>query len=445
MRFFISKRGKIRILSFTLAAFVTVFGFWTVDRQHLKVAKRQINHHYAAALDELSSGIDTLALTLEKSKYISTPAGFCTLAGEVALQSTAVESAISSLPLSGENTAGITKFVTQVGDFALALSKKTAKGESLTQKEREDLSELSSVAGKLSGNLQNVETLYNSYENWDNLISGALKGVETADIGDSFAGMEEVLSDTPSLIYDGPFSDHITEKSSLLLESAKGISLNEAREKALEILKVSSDSLERAEDESGNMPSFIFESENDSIGITKKGGYVTYFTKNRSVGKGKIDYEKAVLIAKNYVNSLGLGKFADSYYMTDEGVCTVNFALVKDNVICYTDLIKVGVALDNGEILLYEARGYIMNHKERDELSPTAQKENAIGILNSNLQVLGVATALIPSDGLEEILCFEFYCKGENDEEILVYINGETLAEERILILLKTDGGTLTK
>ena len=55
------------------------------------------------------------------------------------------------------------------------------------------------------------------------------------------------------------------------------------------------------------------------------------------------------------------------------------------------------------------------------------------------------ALTLISLNSTQEILCYEFACKGQNDEDILVYVNTDTLQEENILLLLKTDGGTLTK
>ena len=51
---------------------------------------------------------------------------------------------------------------------------------------------------------------------------------------------------------------------------------------------------------------------------------------------------------------------------------------------------------------------------------------------------------MIPSNAREPLLCYEFLCDTDQDDEILVYVNAHTLAEEELLILLKTDGGTLT-
>ena len=51
--------------------------------------------------------------------------------------------------------------------------------------------------------------------------------------------------------------------------------------------------------------------------------------------------------------------------------------------------------------------------------------------------------ALIPTPGLDEVLCWEFVCKGEDGEDVLVYISGETGMEERIYELIESDNGVL--
>ena len=51
--------------------------------------------------------------------------------------------------------------------------------------------------------------------------------------------------------------------------------------------------------------------------------------------------------------------------------------------------------------------------------------------------------AMIPTPGLDETLCWEFVCKGEDGENILVYINTETGMEDRIYELIESDQGVL--
>jgi hypothetical protein len=41
----------------------------------------------------------------------------------------------------------------------------------------------------------------------------------------------------------------------------------------------------------------------------------------------------------------------ESYYINQGGVLTINFAYMDGDFVCYPDLIKVGVAMDDGEIV----------------------------------------------------------------------------------------------
>jgi len=72
-------------------------------------------------------------------------------------------------------------------------------------------------------------------------------------------------------------------------------------------------------------------------------------------------------------------------------------------------------------------------------------KEEAAEKINPLLTVKNISVALIPSSGGGEKRCYEFVCVGEDEREVIVYINMKTLEEEQIFILLKTDGGVLVK
>ena len=60
------------------------------------------------------------------------------------------------------------------------------------------------------------------------------------------------------------------------------------------------------------------------------------------------------------------------------------------------------------------------------------------------LSVVKSSLAVIPTNSVDEKLCWEFKCKTSNDDTVLVYINSKTGDEEDILILLETDESQLT-
>ena len=108
-------------------------------------------------------------------------------------------------------------------------------------------------------------------------------------------------------------------------------------------------------------------------------------------------------------------------------------------------MIKVSVALDNGEILSVDSRGYINNHKERKIKEPKKTKQEAKAVISNYLTVLKEARrAIIPTEGENEVETYEFVCRGSNNDTVLVYINSNTLEEEQILILIESEDGILT-
>lgn len=440
------RRTMVRFISFGVAGLLTIGGCFLKQQSRFTQLERQLVHRYQSSLEELSASMDSMAMTLVKSLYTGTPAALSSLTNELVLQAGNAEAALSSLPVEQQSVSTVSKFLSQVSDYSLTLTKRVIDGGNITEDERNALTKLAGVAADLSNRLEEARLLYNDSKNWEDSIASALSGADTASgLGASLTEAEEALGDYPTLIYDGPFSDHILTQKSKLLEDAATVNIDQAKALAAAALQTEETALTHTGDEEGTMPSFVFTTQNGSVSVTKNGGYITYFRKDRAISESQMSYEDAVATAKDYLVGRELGAFRETYYFTDEGICVVNFAALAGEVICYTDLIKVGVALDTGEILFYEARGYLMNHTERTFAEPKHTAAEAEAVISPHLTVQAVDLAMIPSGGNAERYCYEFHCTGENEEELLIYINTETLTEEQILILLKTDGGTLTK
>ena len=164
---------------------------------------------------------------------------------------------------------------------------------------------------------------------------------------------------------------------------------------------------------------------------------------DRNVEVETITQEEANEIGKEFLNQRGITNMQETYYLKQEGIVTINYAYNQDGVIMYPDLIKVKVALDNGEILGMETTGYLNSHHERDVSNIKITKDKAKEKLNKTLEIQSEGLAVIPTEWQTEILCYEF--KGKvDDTEFLVYINAENGEEEDILIITNTPNGTLT-
>jgi hypothetical protein len=122
---------------------------------------------------------------------------------------------------------------------------------------------------------------------------------DAVSVTDGFKDMENLDNNYPSLIYDGPFSDHIMEKNPVMLEGEKEITEEEALRRAVKL--TGADNLRKTGDESGKMPSYVFENDVFTIAVTKNGGYYSYMLAGRRVEKQVITAGRATEIAEEYL------------------------------------------------------------------------------------------------------------------------------------------------
>ncbi len=441
----IKKRTTVRIVAFALAVIAVLSVFFYKYNMKINKLQRTVSNTLSSNFEELRSNVNNINIALEKSVYCGTAVQLSSMAAELWCESGSAKTALSQLPYGENELTTINKFLSQVGDYSLYLSKKTINGAAIQIEERDNLTKLSQIGQKIEIYLDDIGVAYNGDAGWTNEINAELNSQESGKgFGKSLEELEDTLTDYPSLIYDGPFSENRENEVAKAIEGDAEISREAARSKAAYALSVSVESITDDKDEDGNLPSFGFKANDTVISISKKGGEIVYFRKYNGTQTSKCNAEETINTAQEFLSKIGNSSFVDTYYYTDEGVCTINFAYKDGDYICYPDLIKVGVSLNNKEVVLYDARGYIMNHTERNIPTPAKTVDEARSKLSPALKVKSVSCAVIPSNKTEKN-CYEFLCSGNRNEDILVYINCENLIEEKILILLKSDGGTLTK
>lgn len=439
------KRSIIRIISLLSAAVIISLGFLVKEHKKNEAYLLQLENGYSHALSDFNSAINNINLTLSKAKYVTTPEQISTMAAKLLSEAQTSKTALIQLPLNGELTV-LNRFLSQVGNFAMSISKKLIKGEELTEQDSKNIDLLSETADKISRAVSDTQIDYNNAEYWASELEDKLDSqVDSESLSTSLEAIEEELSDFPTLVYDGPYSDHILEKEPEMIKNAELISESDAKRIAAAAVGCEEKELKNTVLTEGKIPAYRFEGNNFAVSVSRKGGYPVFLRRDRPVADTVITYEQAITKAKRYLEQVGMSGFIPTYYYANEGVCVVNFAFVDGETICYTDLVKVGVAMDNGEIALYEASGYLTNHRERTFKTPAYSENDALKLISKKLNINSIAMSLVPTDFATEVRCYEFACAAADGQEILIYINAETLKEENILILLKSDGGTLVK
>lgn len=414
-------------------------------------------NNYNLALYELVDYINDTENYLAKSTITSSSEQASETLMHIWREANLAQVYLAQLPISTNELSNTARFLNQVSDYSHSLAKKTINGENLSQEELDNLKKLHQYSQDLQNTLEQlIEDMGNGKISWKELT----KDVDTTFAqqvdnlsATSFSNIDENFGEYEGLIYDGAYSEHMesSEKKGLIGED---VTEEQARKKAIsfvgeeKVLEIKSNGLI----ENGNIVvyDFLINLKNGdknnplTISISKKGGHIVVANYNREISEEKIEIEEANEIGKNFLNNLGITDMKPTYYLKQSGSVTINYAYTQDNVTIYSDLIKLKIALDDGEVLGMETTGYLNNHTERDIKSPKISKSQAKASLNKNLEIMSEGLAIIPTEWKTEIYCYEFKGKVDNID-FLVYVNSNTGKEENILVIIDTPNGILTQ
>ncbi len=110
------------------------------------------------------------------------------------------------------------------------------------------------------------------------------------------------------------------------------------------------------------------------------------------------------------------------------GMGLYSFAYRDGDILCYPDLIQVGIGLDRGDVVRYDATAYLMNHIDARGLKSSTLGE---GTLPEGLTAVSAGYAVIPTAGGFETLVTETCCT-DTDGAAMRFYEGAA-GEQRIL------------
>ncbi len=453
-----NKKRKYTVFTISFLVLTSLCLGVYASASHARAEKFRLamTNNYQHAFDELVTAVGEMDSALQKSVYATSPELAASVCAEIFGKAMTAQMSLGVLPFSTyelEQTAG---FISRVGDYAFALSRAAASGESLTDEQRENLKALAETASVLSSNMKSLQTdMLDGVLTMDELVRSerSLDEAEETEVPSTIGGsmrlIEQEFPELPALIYDGPFSNHLTDKSPRMTEGTEFIDENAGREIAAGFLRIGHTRVYPAGESEGELPCLFYQAERSngdivSVAVTKQGGKVLSMLSAHEAGEASIETEAALKAAADFLSSRGYRGMEESYHMLQGGVLTVNFAYVKDGVVFYPDLIKVSVAMDSGEICGFEALGYISSHGERSLPEIAVSAEEALGRVPAELSVESSRVALIPTAGGEERLCHEFVCVNGEEQKYIIYVNAVSGKQEKILILLEDENGSLT-
>ena len=412
-------------------------------------------NQYNMAFYELVDYVQNVETYLAKSLISSSAEHGAETLTHVWREANLAQAYLSRLPIDSVELEKTAKFLNQVSDYSYSLSRKNINDEELTEEDLNNLEELHGYSVELENTLNQLSADINEGRiKWDELTKKGTVAFaqEVSNISkSSFSNIEENFHEYSGLIYDGAFSEHMTSNTK---KGLTGDNIDEEKAKQIAIDFIGQDRVQEissnGKSENTDIITYDFSvkvnnenEENMNISITEKGGHVLLMNYNRNVEAETISQDRANELGINFLKSKGIENMKETYFLKQDGIITINYAYTQNDVVIYPDLIKLKIALDNGEIMGIETKGYLNSHEERNIEEVKVSKETAKENLNKNLEIKSENLAIIRTEWKTEVLCWEF--KGTvDDTDFLVYINAETGKEEDILVIVDTPNGTLT-
>lgn len=441
----------LKAATILLLMVVAILGI-TIYSKHEELVRTSENN-YNMAFYQLVKYVQNVESYLSKSTISTSPQHGAETLTNVWREANLAQTYLSMLPVSSQDLANTEKFLNQVSDYSYSLSRKAIYDQNLSEEDLNNLKDLHSYSVELENTLTQLgEDLNTGRIKWQDLKQDEdiafAKQVDNVT-KENFSNMEENFHQYSGLIYDGAFSEHMTNSQKKGLTGDE-IDEGTAKTKAQEF--IGNSNIENITNlglsQNANIACYDFSiethyNENIFISVSQKGGHIVSMNSNREVNSEILSYDEANSKAKDFLNSRNFPNMKETYYLKQNGILTINYAYLQNDVVIYPDLIKVKVALDNGEILGLESTGFLNNHTNRSIGNIKISKEDAKKSINKDIEIMSEEMAIIPTKWQTEILCYEFKGKVDNSE-FLVYINVENGKTEDILVIKNTPNGILT-
>ena len=448
------KKRNVLLISYLSAAVVALGILAGVKHEQAKIYQRYVANDYQHAFDELVTAVSEMDAALQKSMYATSPSMISAVCTELFGKAMTAQMSLSALPFSTQELEQTASFISHVGDYAFVLSRSAARGLSYTEKELRDLRSLSDSAQLLAGNMKNLQLdLLDGVLRLDELIERRAT-LESADdgsgatVGSSMRLIEKEFPETPSLVYDGPFSEHLSKAQPKFLQGREMVDADSARRIAAQFSGISRGKLYLAAESEGEIPYYCFSADlsgySVSIAVTKQGGQVLGMMSSRQPVEGSLSEEQLLNIAHRFLDERGFHGLVETYRIRQDNTVTMNFAYRQGDVLCYSDLVKLAIAEDTGTVCGFECQGYLTSHHQRQLPSPAVSEAKAREKVPPMLTVLSSQMALVPSEGQQETLCYEFKCSDEQERHCLIYVDAQSGEQHRILLLIEDETGALT-
>jgi spore germination protein len=436
---------QVAVVVFLVAA-VAGTGYWGYqEHQDKNSVLIKAENNYQRAFHDLNNNMTNIEDELGKSIAANSRQLLAPCMANVWRLAYQAQGNIGQLPLNLTPFNKTEEFLGQVAEYTYDIGMRDLEAEPVTEEEWQQLKTLHSQAQEVQGELRRIQSkVLNDQLRWMDVELA--RASENKDMDKTLMdGMGDIDKQVEGYIEtEGDAGDNklTSETDAEELIDGETISERKAVEVTREFLKDTdiddiSDIDVSRNGEGKDFTSYTVRMELEdrddviSVDVSKKGGHVLDMLDSRDIEDTDIGLYDGEQKALSFLEERGYESMTNVESDQYDNVGVYDFVYTENDVLIYPDIVRVKVALDNGDIIGYEALDYIVNHEDREIPEPEVSREEAKNEVNANLEVMEEHLSIIETKAGEEALCYEFLGTIEN-ETYRIFINAQTGEEERI-------------
>lgn len=433
----------IAVLSIGIAG----LGYWGYKEHEEKNALLiHAENNYQRAFHELSYHMDLLDDKIGTSLAMNSSERLSPQFVDIWRLSSQALTNVGQLPLTLLPFNKTEEFLSQIGDFTYRTAIRDLNDDPLTDEEINTLKKLQTQAADIKNELRQVQhtSLQNNLR-WMDVELALATEEEQKDntIIDGFKTVENKVGEFAEGDEGAAFMEISTKDHEFKHIPGEWKSENDIREFSKNLFSIKDDnniSITKSGD-GANVPMFTVSYKDGKsvyMDITQKGAHPIQLLVDRPINEKKLSLNDGLMRAEKYLKEFDFKHMVALQSQQFDNTGLFTFVYLQDNVRIYPDSMVLKVALDNGDIVGFNAKNFLMNHHDRKIPKPTLSMEEAREYVNKNVEIQEEYVSLIENDLHEEVLTYEFL--GTLGEETYrIFINAEDGVEERVEKLTGTE------
>lgn len=432
-------RNKLIIGVLTLTSVLGIL--WGYQEHQEKVQLEiEAENQYQSAYSELAYNIDLLHDKLGTTLAMSSRNSLSPALTEVWKIATESQQNIGELPITLLPFQYTQEYLTDVGNFSYKIAVRDMNEVPLSVEEFNSLKQMYQRSNEIEDQIRDVQyQIATNNLKWID-VGKQLKSGETLNGNAVIDGFTQVENKTKSYSVENmSASNNSTSSTSFPYikdKKATELQVKEVVTKLIRPTKLKIKEINKSLD--GAVDSFyhvtLSSPETDKeiyLSVLEKGAHPIYFINNRVIGEQVLSVDDAIKVADTFLVDKEYSNMELSEVTQFENTVVMSYIKKVNSISIYPETIQFKIALDDGDIVGFNARDYLVNNHVRDIQNPTISVNDAKEKINQNVEIMENNLAIIINDFEEEVLCYRFLGKIDTDT-YEIFINAKSGKEEKV-------------